>query len=423
MLRRSQQDPGYCYEGLYTYDYFRYVSICCESRESQKQRVKDPVKGNMTRCHLFYALSVFCFVCAPGAGGSLSWAQQPQAATPPIASTPKLSVDARLVDLPVVVRDKKGALIRNLAKSDFILKVDGQPQEIRYFDMDSDLPLVLGLLVDTSLSQRSVLDEERSASAAFLDHMLASAKDQAFVMQFARQAELLGDLTNSRAKLQAALKEIDTPSPSDENSGGDDTDTRRSSRRAHSGGTVLYDATFLASDELMKKQKGRKALVILSDGNDRGSKESLIKALESAQRANTIVYAIYFKGEQPQQPNWGRSAGGRFPGGRGGYPGGGYPGGRGGGGRGGDGDQPHVDGKKILKQLSEETGGRLFEVSKKQTVAQIYDQIAEELRAQYRLGYTPDQTTSAEGYHQVDLTTNRKDLFVQTRDGYYGGKE
>jgi VWFA-related protein len=282
--------------------------------------------------------------------------------------------------------------------------------------------------VDTSLSQRSVIDEERSASATFLDHMLTTPKDKAFVMQFARQAELLGDLTNSRPKLQAALKEINTPSvnssSSDDNAGDNDSNDRHSSRRTHAGGTVLYDATFLASDELMKKQKGRNALIILSDGNDRGSKESLNKALESAQRANTIVYAIYFKGEEPQQQSWGHSGGGRIPGGRGGgYPGGGYPGGRGGGGRGGDGDQPHVDGKKILKQLAKETGGRLFEVSKKQTVDQIYDQIAEELRAQYRLGYTPDQAASAEGYHRVELTTNRKDLFVQTRDGYYGGKE
>ncbi|HMG02422.1 MAG TPA: VWA domain-containing protein, partial [Edaphobacter sp.] len=173
------------------------------------------------------------------------------------------------------------------------------------------------------------------------------------------------------------------------------------------------------------KQKGRKALIVLSDGVDKGSKESLNKALESAQRADTIIYAIYFKGEEQQRQNWDRSGGGRFPGGRGGgFPGtgGGYPGGGRGGNHGDDGSQKQVDGKKILKQLSEETGGRLFEVSKKQTVAQIYDQIAEELRAQYRLGYTPDQAASAEGYHRVDLATSRKDLFVQTRDGYYAGK-
>jgi VWFA-related protein len=419
---------GYCYEGLYTYDYFGYpLNFVSKKREREKQLAEDLVKENMIRCHLLYALSVFCLVWPSHSRDSVLWAQQTQANPQPAASIPKLSIDARLVDLPVVVRDKKGTLVRNLAKTDFRLEVDAHLQEIRYFDIDSDLPLVLGLLVDTSFSQRSVIDEERSASGTFLDHMLTTPKDQAFVMQFARQAELLGDLTNSRPKLQAALKEIDTPSTnpsaSDDSTGDDDSRDRQGSRRSHAGGTVLYDATFLASDELMKKQKGRKALIILSDGNDRGSKESLNKALESAQRANTIIYAIYFKGEEPQQQSWGRSGGGgRFPGGRGGgYPGG-YPGGRGGG-HGGGGEQSHVDGKKILKQLAEETGGRLFEVSKKQTVAQIYDQIAEELRAQYRLGYTPDQAASAEGYHRVDLTTNRKDLFVQTRDGYYGGKE
>lgn len=381
------------------------------------------------RYFLLYVLSLFCLVCARGNRSSFAWAQQPQAESHPAASPSDLSMDARLVNLPVVVRDKKGALIRNLTKTDFHLEVDGRSQAIHYFDIDSDLPLVLGLLVDTSLSQRSAIDEERTASAAFLEHMLTTPKDQAFVMQFARQVELLGDLTNSKPKLQAALKEIDTPSPnapaSSDPDSGSDSDNHRSSRRTYAGGTVLYDAAFLASDELMKKQKGRKALIVLSDGVDKGSKESLNKALESAQRADTIIYAIYFKGEEQQRQNWDRSGGGRFPGGRGGgFPGtgGGYPGGGRGGNHGDDGSQKQVDGKKILKQLSEETGGRLFEVSKKQTVAQIYDQIAEELRAQYRLGYTPDQAASAEGYHRVDLATSRKDLFVQTRDGYYAGK-
>lgn len=374
---------------------------------------------------------VFLCLVLPGAV-----AQQTSSASAETSAkaAPDLSVDARLVNLPVVVRDKKGALVQNLTKADFSLQVDGHPQTIRYFDIDTNLPLTLGLLVDTSLSQRSVIDEERNASSAFLDKMLATPKDQAFVIQFARQVELLGDLTNSRPKLQAALKQIDTPSPNSQTSSdpddSNDSGGRRGTGHSH-GGTALYDAVFLASDELMQKQKGRKALIILSDGVDRSSKESLNKALETAQRADTIIYAIYFKGEQSQQQDWGRhggGGGGRFPGGGypgGGYPGGGYPGGRGGGGNPGGpsrGGESQVDGKKILRQMSEETGGRLFEVSKKQTVAQIYDQIAEELRAQYRLGYTPDPTAAAEGYHQVDLTAHRKDLYIQTRDGYYAGK-
>src|SRR5271168_4028807 len=130
----------------------------------------------------------------------------------PSSTAPTIAVDARLVNLPVVVRDKKGALIQNLTKDDFTLQVDSHPQTIRYFDKDTNLPLTLGLLVDTSLSQRKVIDEERDASNIFLDQMLTTPKDQAFVLQFARQVELLQDLTNSRPKLQAALKELDTPS-------------------------------------------------------------------------------------------------------------------------------------------------------------------------------------------------------------------
>jgi len=352
----------------------------------------------------------------------------------PASTAPTIAVDARLVNLPVVVRDKKGALVQNLTKDDFTLQVDGHPQTIRYFDIDKNLPLTLGLLVDTSFSQRDVIDEERTASSAFLDQMLTTPKDQAFVIQFARQVELLQDLTSSRPKLQASLKEIDTPSRSsgDPNDAGTDSE----GRRIRTGGTALYDATFLASDELMSKQKGRKALIILSDGVDNGSKETLTKALEAAQRADTVIYAIYFKGKENQGSSGFPSHGGGYPGGRGGgypgggYPGGGYPGGRGGGypggnggGRGGGGgNQSHIDGRKVLQQMADETGGRLFEVSKKQNVAQIYTQIAEELRAQYRLGYTPDQTTAADGYHQIELTTHRKDLIVQTRDGYYTGK-
>jgi hypothetical protein len=364
----------------------------------------------------------------------------------PASTAPTIAVDARLVNLPVVVRDKKGALIQNLTKDDFVLQVDGKPQTIRYFDKDTNLPLTLGLLVDTSLTQRQVIDEERTASSTFLDQMLTTPKDKAFIMQFAAETELLQDLTSSRPLLQAALKEIDTPGKS---SGSSDDDTP-SHRPRGGGGTVLYDALFLASDELMSKQTGRKAIIILSDGGDRGSRESLVKSIEAAQRADTIIYAIYFKGEQPHQDNTQRNRGGYPGGGGGGYPGGGYPGGGypgggypgggypgggypgggypGGGNGGGNngGNYPtgsgHIDGKKNLERMAQETGGRFFEVKKNQNVAQIYSQIAEELRAQYRLGYTPAQDAATKGYHQINLTLHKKDLLIQTRDGYYTGK-
>ena len=371
-------------------------------------------------------------------------AQGPVLHTPPPASdkTPAgaagtLSVDARLVNIPVVVRDKKGALVQNLTKDNFILNVDDHPQTIRYFNVDKDLPLTLGLLVDTSLSQRDVIDDEQKASAAFLDDMLNGTpdRDKAFLIQFAHQTDLLQDLTSSKPKLQAALKELGTPGSGggDNNSSvtaPDDSNTSGSGRPRMRGlGTTLYDALFLSSDELMSKQKGRKALVILSDGVDSGSKETLSTSIEAAQRADTIVYAIYYKGKGGPQQDRGRQGGG-FPGGGrhgGGYPGGGggYPGG-GGGGQRRQPQQSQVDGRKMLQRMADETGGRLFEVSKKETVADIYKQIGEELRAQYRLGYSPDKDTAADGYHRIDLSLSKatgkdKDFFVQTRDGYYVG--
>ncbi|NYF77754.1 VWA domain-containing protein [Granulicella arctica] len=351
------------------------------------------------------------------------------AAQEPVSTVPTLSVDARLVNLPVVVRDKNGALVQNLTEADFVLQVDGHPQTIRYFDLDSNLPLTLGLLVDTSMSQRNVLDEERSASSAFLDQMLTGPKDQAFVVQFARQIELLQDLTSSRPKLQAALKDLDTSNPSSPSDSNDTDDSNGHHNRA--GGTTLYDSVFLASDELMSKQKGRKAVILLTDGDDRGSKETLVKAIEATQRADTIIYAIYFKGEEPRPDNDnGNHRGGGFPRSGGiGFPGsgGGYPGGGGNGGGNRPSQQPtnRTDGKKTLERMAQETGGRMFEVSKKQPVADIYTEIGKELRGQYRLGYTPDQATAADGYHQIDLSlsgSDKKKLTIQTRDGYYTGQ-
>jgi VWFA-related protein len=346
--------------------------------------------------------------------------QQAAAAPAPAAAAPAatgstITVNAQLVNLPVIVRDKKGMLVETLTKADFALSVDGHPQTIRYFDKDNDLPLTLGLLVDTSGSVRSALEEERNASESFLDEMMTApanrTADQAFLIQFAHETELLQELTSSRPKLRAALNQVGT-TPPDERNGQDSGNSggggygHRGGGRHFGGGTTLYDAIFLASDELMKKQHGRKALVLLTDGEDRGSSETLASSIAAAQRAETVVYAIYFKGEQH---GYGGHGGGY--GGHGGFPGGGQRGG-----------ENHVDGKKVLAQITGETGGRMFEVAGKQTFAAIYTQIAEELRSQYRLGYTPDTATAADGYHRVELMVpNDKKLFVQTRDGYYSG--
>ena len=173
----------------------------------------------------------------------------------------------------------------------------------------------------------------------------------------------------------------------------------------HGGGTCLYDSVLLASDELMKKQAGRKAVIVLTDGVDTGSKVTLSSAIESAQHADTLVYSILFADSE----GYGGFGGGM--GRRGGYPGGGYPGGRRGGSR--------PDGKAVLQRLSRETGGGFFEVSKKEPIDKIYDQIQDELRSQYSMGYTPDQNGARGEYHKIQLTTHQSGFIVQTRDGYY----
>jgi VWFA-related protein len=389
-------------------------------------------------------LTAFVLLFA-GAASPLGAQQSSAAAAAPATnSAPTLSVDAKLVNIPVVVHDKKGALVQNLTKDNFILEVDKTPQPIRYFNIDTDLPLTLGLLVDTSYSQRNALDDERVASTAFLDDMLNAPadRDKAFIIQFARETDLLQDTTPSKPKLQAALKQLDTAPNDNSNASVTAPDTNdpnsgtKSGRGHRGGGTTLYDALFLSSDELMSKQKGRKALIILSDGVDNGSKESLSSSIEAAQRADTIVYAIYFKGNEGNNFDRDRQGGG-YPGGRGGgYPGGGYPGGYPGGGYPGGGypggggqrrpsnEPSRPDGKKILQRMADETGGELFEVSRKDSLANIYKQIGDELRAQYRLGFSPDEKTASDGYHRIVLTLTKsspKDLYIQTRDGYYTG--
>jgi len=373
-------------------------------------------------------------------------------AVPCFADTPKtpdtvatIAVDVKVVTLPVTVRDKHGQIVKDLTKDDFVLREDGRAQTIKYFSLQANLPLTLGLLVDTSWSQREVLDQERNASRTFLTQMMTQEKDKAFLIHFDREVELLQDLTSHHEKLEKALDLLKTADRPDSNSrsndsgngdsrNGDDSDSRGSGHRH--GGTQLYDAVYLASNELMKKQTGRKAVVVLSDGVDRGSKTTLESAIEAAQRADTVVYSIYFKGEEERGGGGrggGMGRGGGYPGGGGGWPGGGggWPGGGGGGYPGGGGrrgggrpsEESHVDGKKILERVSKETGGRFFEVTKKQLVGDIYTSISEELRTQYSLGYTPDKDSSPSGYHHLQLQVKKKDMAVQTREGYYADRE
>ena len=333
--------------------------------------------------------------------------------------TPPITINVAAVNLLATVRDKRGNIVRNLAIDDFSLEQDGKPQSITYFAKESDLPLTLGLLIDTSLSQRRVLDQERSASRSFLDHVLREDKDQAFLIHFDHEVELLQDLTSSRQKLLAAIDQIHSPQFSQSSSGpstssggpGGDGGGRGSHGHGHGGGTLLYDSVYLASNELMKKHQGRKALVVLTDGVDRGSKESLSEALESAERADTLTYCILFADKEEGHGGGGGYGGPHMGGGgMGGGRGGGYPRRT---------EESRPDGKKILEQIAKTSGGRFFEVSKKETLDKIYVDLDEELRNQYVLGYSPDKPDATPGYHKLHLAVKQKDAQVQTRDGFY----
>ncbi|MGH9599096.1 MAG: VWA domain-containing protein, partial [Terracidiphilus sp.] len=220
-----------------------------------------------------------------------------------------LKVQAREVILPVTVRDKHGALVTNLTASDFVLTDNGKPQVIKSFTRESNLPFRIGLLADTSRSMSRAMDTERKAAEKFVDLMLpadpktGTQGDQAFLIHFDREVELLEDFTNSRAKLDADLEQMgptqaernDSQGPETNDSGGGNGGYGRQGGR-RGGGTQLYDAIYLAANDMMKPKSGRKALVVFSDGEDRGSKESLNDAIDSAEHADTSIYTIYFKG-------------------------------------------------------------------------------------------------------------------------------
>jgi VWFA-related protein len=337
-------------------------------------------------------------------------AQQQQ--RPQDQDKPTFSTGVKVVNLFANVRNKNGQIVKDLTKNDFLLDEDGRAQVIAYFSQESDLPLTLGLLVDTSGSQRRLIEEERSASYRFFEQVLRPEKDVAFVIHFDFDVELLQDVTASRRLLEKALENLEAPAQQRQQQrqqtqypfpggggrrrGGPPMGGGGGGGQRMGGGTALYDAVMLASNDLMREQSGRKALVLLTDGVDTGSKVSLSTAVEAAQRADTLVYSILFEDSQAYGGGFGMGRmGGRVP-------------------------MNMPNGKKVLEQISRETGGRFFEVSKKHPLATVYNEIDEDLRHQYSLGYSPDRTEAGGGYHKIRLTTKEKGLIVQTREGYYG---
>jgi VWFA-related protein len=276
------------------------------------------------------------------------------------------SSDVQVVNLLATVRNKNHEILRDLTKDDFQILENGRLQTIRYFTRESDLPLTIGLMVDTSMSQLKVLDAERGASLRFLDQVLRENKDHVFIMQFDLAVQTRQPLTSSRRDLSESLAFVDTP-------------TRNQLRSQYGGGTLLFDSIVDASHDIMTKQQGRKALIVLSDGGENGSDATISDAIEAAQRAETLIYTILFS-----DGSYGANPG-------------------------------------IMQRLAKETGGGYFEVSKKLTIDQVFALIQEDLRNQYSIGFVSDRPTNISEFRKIQLTVKRPALVVQSRDRYWAG--
>lgn len=361
-----------------------------------------------------------------------SGSQQPSSG--PVLRTEKAAAQ---VEIPVAVRDKKGALVTDLQKSQLTLTQDGRPQTIQSLARADD-PLRVGILVDTTRGMSGGLAANRKAAEAFMDALLPDGtKNQAFLLHFDREVELLADFTSARDKLHEELDDLGSTSTAkrDNREGPETTDTANTTSPRHRNDDQLYDAIYLASTELMKGKSGRKVLVIFSNGADRGSKETLNDAIDAADRAGLTIYTIFFKGEQDRsygRDNFPRQRGGvGYPGGGGGYPGGypggggGYPGGYPGGNPGGGRRQPEpttasgVDGKKIMREIADRTGGHGYEARHTGDLDPIYKLIHEEIQAQYLLTFTPDKPDTEGDFHKIVVTANEKDWTVAAPEGYY----
>ncbi len=292
-----------------------------------------------------------------------------------------IKVDVDVVNILASVRDKHNALIGNLEKNDFTILEDGKPQTIKYFTRETDLPLTIGLLVDVSRSQENLIGIERNAASEFFAKVLRK-KDEAFLISFGEESELLQDYTGSPRLLEQALGQLRV------SSGVGGIGPGPVPTASQPRGTVLYDAVYLAASEKLKGEVGRKVLVLITDGVDQGSRMTRNQAIEAAQKADAVIYSIDY-----QDP----SAYGPFNFGGGG-------------------------GESELRRMSDETGGRVFKVDRKHTLDEVFREIQDEMRSQYAIGYTPTNDVKDGSYRRIDIKLASKDLKVQARKGYYAVK-
>ncbi|HUA18598.1 MAG TPA: VWA domain-containing protein [Bryobacteraceae bacterium] len=292
---------------------------------------------------------------------------------------PTIKVEVNLVNILFNVRDKRGGLVGDLSKDNFKIYEDGKEQQVKYFTRETNLPLTIGLLIDVSASQGNLIDIERNAASQFFGKVLRK-QDLAFLISFGSDAELLQDYTSSPRLLQAGLNGLQVNS--DVGGVGPGPVPTISQPR----GTILYDAVYLAAHDQLKGQVGRKVLVLITDGEDQGSRYNIQTAIEAAQRADAIIYGFYYVDR-----GFYLSHGMIFAGGS----------------------------DSTLKRMAEETGGHDFHVDRKMSLQDAFDELNAEMRSQYAIGYEPTNASKDGTFRRIEIRTDSKDWKVQARKGYY----
>jgi VWFA-related protein len=289
----------------------------------------------------------------------------------PAQQQPTIKTEVNLVNLFVTVRDKKKHIITNLKKEDFRIFENEQEQKVAFFSAETTLPITLGLLIDTSGSEQNRLPAEQEAASRFLNQVLRKG-DEAMVISFDLDVDLLSDFTEDHAQLNRAIHhaQVNAAGPM----------VTAGTIPSGPNGTHFYDAVWVACGEKLATEAGRKALVIITDAEDFGSKVRLEEAIEAAERTNTVVHVLLV-----HDPGYGW--------------------------------RPDV-----AHKMAEQTGGRVIEVSSEKHLQEAFDQISEELRQQYTLGYYPTNGTRDGTFRKIKVETTDKELKVLARKGYYAPK-
>lgn len=309
------------------------------------------------------AALVACALAAP------AWPQQP-AQQPPVIKS-----EVSLINIFATVRDKNKRIVSDLKQADFKITEDNQEQKIAFFSKEVSLPITLALLLDTSGSEQFMLGAIQEAGSAFLNRVLRKG-DEALVMSFDTDVDLLSDFTDDRAQLDRAVRRSRINTPQGGYVGGNPGPVPT----AHVTGTALYDAIYLACGEKLNTEAGRKAIVIVTDAQDEGSKVRIEEAIEAAQRTDTVIHIILVA-----DPHFGANTG-------------------------------------AAKKLAEETGGRVLSASSEKKLMQAFDEISEELRSQYTLSYYPTNAERNGKFRKIRVETANHDLRVLARKGYYAPK-